>query len=134
MSVLQNRFLQVDLFFFYLTPYESIFSLLSLQCCSNLLSISSANVLIFQWKNLILYNFSFNWKVAPAAATFQPWKPMGCKCKYRTTLWSNWYGALFIYLFFVYCWQLYNWTYTHIKKKTSSSQGKTTCDANWSQH
>ena len=41
---------------------------------------------------------------------------------------------LFIYLFFVYCWQNYNWTYTHIKKKTSSSQGKTTCDANWSQH
>ena len=69
MSVLQNRFLQVDLFFFYLTAYESIFSLLSLQYCSNLLSISSANVLIFQWKNLILYNFSFNWKVAPAAAT-----------------------------------------------------------------
>ena len=135
MSVLQNRFLQVDLFFFYLTPYESIFSLLSLQYCSNLLSISSANVLIFQWKNLILYNFSFNWKVAPAAATFQPWKPMGCKCKYRTTLWSNWYGALFIYLF-ILCLLLTALQlniYTH-KKKTSSSQGKTTCDANWSQH
>ena len=36
---------------------------------ANLLCISSANVLIFQWKNLILHNFSFNWRVAPAAAT-----------------------------------------------------------------
>ena len=36
---------------------------------ANLLSISSANVLIFQWKNLILHNFSFNWKLAPAAGT-----------------------------------------------------------------
>ena len=66
-QVLQNGFLLVDLFFFFfrvltfLTPYEIIFSLLPLQYCSNLLSISSANVLIFQWKNLILRNFSFNW-------------------------------------------------------------------------
>ena len=52
-----------------LTPYELIFSLLSLQYCSNLLPISSANVLIFQRKNLILHNFSFNWKVALAAST-----------------------------------------------------------------
>ena len=48
----------------------------------------------------------------------------------RSILWQV--NNLFIYLFFVYCWQLYNWTYTHIKKKTSSSQGKTTCDVNWS--
>ena len=74
-QVLQNEFLQVDFFFFlfriliYLTPYELIFSLLPLQYCSNLLSISSGNVLIFQWKNLILRNFSLNWKVAPTAAT-----------------------------------------------------------------
>ena len=74
-QVLQNGFLQVDFFFFFfrvltfLTPYEIIFSLLPLQYCSNLLSISSANVLIFQWKNLILRNFSFNWQIAPAAAT-----------------------------------------------------------------
>ena len=66
-QVLQNGFLQVDFFFFFfrvltlLTPYEIIFSLLPLQYCSNLLSISSANVLIFQWKNLKLCNFSFNW-------------------------------------------------------------------------
>ena len=74
-QVLQNGFQLVDFFFFffrvltYLTPYEITFSLLPLQYCSNLLSISSANVLIFQWKNLILHNFSFNWQVAPAAAT-----------------------------------------------------------------
>ena len=74
-QVLQNGFLQVDFFFFFfrvltfLTPYEIIFSLLPLQYCSNLLSISSGNVLIFQWKNLILRNFSLNWKVAPTAAT-----------------------------------------------------------------
>ena len=76
LQVLQNGFLQADFFFFflfrvfvYLTPFELIFSLLPLQCCSNLLSISSANILVFQWKNLILHNFSFNWKVAAAAAS-----------------------------------------------------------------
>ena len=84
--VLQNGFLQVDFFlllfrvFIYLTPFELIFSLqylllflywylLLLQYCSNLLFICSANVLVFQWKNLILLNFSFNWKVAAAVAT-----------------------------------------------------------------
>ena len=76
LQVLQNGFLQADFFFFflfrvfvYLTPFELIFSLLPLQCCSNLLSISSANILVFQWKNLILHNFSFNWKVAAATAS-----------------------------------------------------------------
>ena len=70
---LQNRFLQADFFFlcsesYLLNSFELIFSLLPLQYCSNLLSISSANILVFQWKNLILHNFSFNWKVAAAAA------------------------------------------------------------------
>ena len=31
---------------------------------------------------------------------------------------------LFIYLFFVYCWQIYNWTYTHIKKRLAVHKGK----------
>ena len=56
--------------FIYLTPFELIFSLLPLQYYSNLLSISSANILVSQWKNLILHNFSFNWEVAAAAASF----------------------------------------------------------------
>ena len=73
-QVLQNGFQQADFFFFLfrvfisLTPFELIFSLLPLQYCSSLLSIPSANILVFQWKNLILHNFSFNWKVAAAAA------------------------------------------------------------------
>ena len=74
-QVLQSGFLQADFFFFlfrafiYLTFFELIFSLLPLQYCSNLPSISSANILVFQWKNLILHNFSFNWKVAAATAS-----------------------------------------------------------------
>ena len=42
--------------------------LLPLQYCSNLLSIFSAKVFALQWKNLLLHNFSFNWKVAAATA------------------------------------------------------------------
>ena len=79
---LQNRFLQADFFFlcsesYLLNSFELIFSLLPLQYCSNLLSISSANILVFQWKNLILHNFSFNWKVAAAAASFNHARPRG---------------------------------------------------------
>ena len=55
--------------FIYLTSFELIFPLLTLQYCSNLLSISLAKVFAFQWKNLILHKFSFNWKVAAATAT-----------------------------------------------------------------
>ena len=77
---LQNRFLQADFFFlcsesYLLNSFELIFSLLPLQYCSNLLSISSANILVFQWKNLILHNFSFNWKVTAAAASFNHTRP-----------------------------------------------------------
>ena len=52
-QVLQNGFLQADFFFFlfrvfiYLALFELIFSLLPLQYCSNLPSISSANILVF---------------------------------------------------------------------------------------
>ena len=52
-QVLKNGFLQADFFFFlfrvfiYLTLFELIFSLLPLQYCSNLPSISSANILVF---------------------------------------------------------------------------------------
>ena len=46
-----------------------LFSLLPLQYCSNLLLIFSAKVFAFQWKNLILHTFSFNWKVAAAIPT-----------------------------------------------------------------
>ena len=56
---------------------ELIFSLLPLQYCSNLPSISSANILVFQWKNWILHNFSFIWKVAAAAASFSHTRPRG---------------------------------------------------------
>ena len=49
----------------------------SLQYCSNLPSISSANILVFQWMNLILHNFSFIWKVAAAAASFSHARPKG---------------------------------------------------------
>ena len=82
-QVLQNGFLQADFFFFlfrvfiYLTLFELIFSLLPLQYCSNLPSISSANILVFQWMNLILHNFSFIWKVAAAAASFSHARPKG---------------------------------------------------------
>ena len=55
--------------FIYLNSFELIFSLLPLQYFSNLFSISSAKVFAFQWKDFILHNFSFNWKVAAAAAT-----------------------------------------------------------------
>ena len=79
-QVLQSGFLQTDFLFLfrafiYLTLL--IFSLLPLQYCSNLPSISSANILVFQWKNLILHNFSFNWKIAAAAASFNHTRPMG---------------------------------------------------------
>ena len=82
-QVLQSGFLQADFFFFlfrafiYLTFFELIFSLLPLQYCSNLPSISSANILVFQWKNWILHNFSFIWKVAAAAASFSHTRPRG---------------------------------------------------------
>ena len=82
-QVLQNGFLQADFFFFlfrdfiYLTPFELIFSLLPLQYCPNLRPISSAYILVFQWKNLILHNFSFNWKVAAATASFNHTRPRG---------------------------------------------------------
>ena len=80
LQVLQNGFLEADFFFvlfrvfIYLTPFELMFSLLPLQYCSNLISISSANILVFQWKNLILHNFSLNQKAK------------GCKCKYQAVL------------------------------------------------
>ena len=47
------------------------------------------------------------------------------------TLGANYY-YLFIYSLFI----VDRFTIDHIPKKTktSSSQGKTTCDANWSQH
>ena len=82
-QVLQNGFLEADFFFvlfrvfIYLTPFELIFSLLPLQFCSNLISFSSANILVFQWKNLILHNFSLNQKVAAAAASFSHTRPRG---------------------------------------------------------
>ena len=79
-QVLQSGFLQTDfLFLFRACIYLTllIFSLLPLQYCSNLPSISSANILVFQWKNLILHNFSFNWKIAAAAASFNHTRPMG---------------------------------------------------------
>ena len=82
-QVLQNGFLEADFFFvlfrvfIYLTPFELIFSLLPLQYCSNLISFSSANILVFQWKNLILHNFSLNQKVAAAAASFSHARPRG---------------------------------------------------------
>ena len=57
------------LVFFYCTSNFLLFSLLPLQYCSNLLLIFSAKVFAFQWKNLILHTFSFNWKVAAATAT-----------------------------------------------------------------
>ena len=63
--------------FIYLTPFELIFSLLPLQYCPNLRPISSAYILVFQWKNLILHNFSFNWKVAAATASFNHTRPRG---------------------------------------------------------
>ena len=81
--LLQNRFLQADFFFLlfrvfiYLTLFELMFFLLPLQYCSNLPSIFSANILVFQWKNLILHNFSFNWKVAAAATSFNHTRPRG---------------------------------------------------------
>ena len=69
-------FLRV-LIYLTLTLFELIFSLLPLQYCSNLPSISSANILVFQWKNWILHNFSFIWKVAAAAASFSHTRPRG---------------------------------------------------------
>ena len=83
LQVLQNGFLQADFFFFlfrvfiYLTSFELILPLLPLQYCSNLLSISSENTLVLQWKNLKLHNFSFNWKVAVAVASFNHTRPRG---------------------------------------------------------
>ena len=83
-QVLQNRFLPAGFFFFflfrefiYLTPFELIFSLLPLQYCPNLLPIPSAYILVFQWKNLILHNFSFSSKVASATASFNHTRPRG---------------------------------------------------------
>ena len=82
-QVLQNCFQQADFFFFLfrvfisLTPFELLFSLLPLQYCSSLLSIPSANILVFQWKNLILHNFSFNCEVAAAAASVNHTRPRG---------------------------------------------------------
>ena len=69
-------FLRV-LIYLTLTLFELIFSLLPLQYCSNLPSISSANILVFQWKNLILHNFSFNCEVAAAAASVNHTRPRG---------------------------------------------------------
>ena len=85
---LQNRFLQADFFFlcsesYLLNSFELIFSLLPLQYCSNLLSISSANILVFQWKNLILHNFSFSWKVAAATASFNHTRPRGASASIK---------------------------------------------------
>ena len=57
-QVLQNGFLQADFSFFlfrvfiYLTLFELIFSLLPLQYCSNLPSISSAKILVFSMEEL----------------------------------------------------------------------------------
>ena len=89
LQVLQSGFLQADFFFFllrafiYLTLFELIFSLLPLQYCSNLHFISSANILVFQWKDLILHNFSFNWKVAAAAASFNHARPRGASASIK---------------------------------------------------
>ena len=62
----------------YLNPFKLIFPLLPLQYYFNLLSIFSAKVFAFQWENLILHNFSFNWKVAgatqPLFSTIQGWE------------------------------------------------------------
>ena len=75
-------FLRV-LIYLTLTLFELIFSLLPLQYCSNLPSISSANILVFQWKNLILHNFSFSWKVAAAAASFNHARPRGASASIK---------------------------------------------------
>ena len=85
---LQNRFLQADFFFlcsesYLLNSFELIFSLLPLQYCSNLLSISSANILVFQWKNLIFHKFYFNWEVAAAAASFNHTRPRGASANIK---------------------------------------------------
>ena len=82
LQVLQSGFLQDDFFIFLfraficLTFFELIFSLLPLQYCSNLPSISPF-LPAFQWKNLMLHNFSFNWKVAAVAASFNHTRPRG---------------------------------------------------------
>ena len=80
-QVLQNGYLQVDFLFvqslyllnsFWINIFFTVFTIISLLIFTSftvlLYRISSANVLVFRRKNLILHNFSFNWKVAAAAA------------------------------------------------------------------
>ena len=83
LQVLENEFPQLffiqSLYFcnsFWINIFFTSFTSFT---CSNLLSISSVNVLAFQSKNLILHNFSFNRKVAITAATtsFNHAKQMG---------------------------------------------------------
>ena len=66
-QVLQNGFLQIDFLFFPIALVTFCYFLYHLY--SNLLLTFSAKVFAFQWKNLILHTFYFNWKVAAATAT-----------------------------------------------------------------
>ena len=73
----------------FVQSFEIIFSLRLLRYCSDLLSIFSMKAFAFEWKNLILHAFFFQFEGRGSHGCsncnyfYQPCKSEGCKCDYR---------------------------------------------------